>query len=99
MTDLSRRSFLSKASIGAVVGLAASSGLALPTFLAAATEAPEAEAIVPDLAPLGEDVVALIRNASSGEVAVMSGGREVFFNDPQLVGRLLEAARRLSLEH
>lgn len=96
MSGYSRRSFLTKASLGAVAGFAATSGVALPGLLRAATEAPEAEAAIPDLSPIGEDIVALIRNASTGEVAVMSGSREVIYHDPQLVGRLLDAARQLT---
>jgi hypothetical protein len=100
MADLSRRNFLTKASLGVVAGVAASSGLAIPGLFAPA--APEAESaatgLAPlgeDLVPLGEDLVALVRNASTGEVAVMSGLHEVVFEDPQLVGRLLQAARQV----
>jgi hypothetical protein len=95
VNDLTRRNFLTKVSLG-VAGIAASSGLALPQLLTVAREAPEADQIAPDLAPIGEDLVAFIRNASSGEVAVMSGSREVIYHDPQLVGRLLDAARKLA---
>ncbi len=93
--DLSRRRFLTRASLGVAAGLAASSGLALPQLLGAAAAAPEAAPIVPDLAPLGEDLVVLVRNASSGEVALMSGMGEVVIKDQQLVGRLLTAARSI----
>ena len=102
MAELSRRNFLTKASFGVAAGVAAASGLAVPgLFGATAAMAPEAESAASELAalgenlvPLGDDLVALVRNASTGEVALMSGMNEVVFEDPQLVGRLLQAARR-----
>ena len=101
MAELSRRNFLTKASFGVAAGVAAASGLAVPGLFGAAAVAPEAESAASELAalgenlvPLGDDLVALVRNASTGEVALMSGMNEVVFEDPQLVGRLLQAARR-----
>ena len=97
MADLTRRRFLTRASLGAAAGLAAVSGLALPKLISATADGSTAEA-APDLTPLGEDVVAHVRDASKGEIAVMSGNREVTYRDPQLVGRLLKAARQSNLE-
>ena len=103
MAELSRRNFLTRASFGVAAGVAAASGFVVPGLFGATALAPEAESAGSELAtagenlvPLGEDLVALVRNASTGEVALMSGMHEVVFEDPQLVGRLLQAARRVA---
>ncbi len=96
MNDYSRRKFLTRASLGGVAALAAAGGLSLPPILAAIAEAPEAAPVAPDLTAVGEDLVAFVRNASAGDLTVMSGSREVIYHDPQLVGRLLAAARQLA---
>ena len=41
----------------------------------------------------GEPMTAYVRDASTGEIAVMVGHREVVTKDPQLIRRLQRAAR------
>jgi hypothetical protein len=93
VADLSRRKLLKDGSLGLIAGVAAISGVdkvaSIPGLVADAN---------PDLSSVGSDVVAHVRNASTGEVAVMVGTSEVVYRDPQLVGRLLAAARRASQE-
>jgi hypothetical protein len=93
MDHISRRTVLKKGSLGIIAGVAALSGIDKVASLSglAATEAP-------DLSAVGSDVVAHVANASTGEIAVMVGTTEVAYRDPQLVGRLLAAARRASRE-
>jgi hypothetical protein len=92
--ELSRRKLLKTGSIGLVAGVAALSGLdrlgAIPGL--------QLPAPAPDLTAVGSDVVAHVRDASTGDVSIMVGDREVVSRDPQLVGRLLAAARQANRE-
>ena len=87
MTRYSRRSFLTTA--GAATGLAAVSA----SPIAAAVGEPDAIETVPSGAVPPESVVAIVRDASLGEVTVMSGETETTYNDAWLVKRLLKASR------
>jgi hypothetical protein len=94
VAELSRRKLLKTGSLGLVAGVAAISGIdrlvSIPGLgLADAS---------PDLSAVGADVVAHVRDASSGDIAIMVGTSEVLYRDPQLVGRLLAAARRANRE-
>ncbi len=42
---------------------------------------------------MAEPLVAHVRDLASGEIAVMSGAREVIIRDTQIVSRLLKATR------
>lgn len=94
MAELSRRTVLKNGSLGLVAGVAALSGIgkvmSIPALSAAEGE--------PDLSAVGSDVVAHVANASTGDVAIMVGTSEVLHRDPQLVGRLLAAARQANRE-
>jgi hypothetical protein len=100
MADLSRRRFIAGTALSVAAGAAAASGLgaaaAVPQLLAGVGRATPASA--PDLTPLGTDVVAHLRNASTGEVSLMVGDRELVYKDAQLAARLLQGARRASQE-
>ncbi|HVA86385.1 MAG TPA: hypothetical protein VNF73_08730 [Candidatus Saccharimonadales bacterium] len=104
MTEpVSRRNFLAKASVGVAAAtaaaLAASSGaLSVGGLVGAAQARPGSVGPAPDLTPLGQDVVAHVRNASTGEVLVMAGTSEIVFHDRALVSRLLSGARRAGQE-
>jgi hypothetical protein len=96
-TQLTRRKLLTKGALAVAAGVAASAGLAaLPEVVGAATPAAEPEPV--DLNPIGDDVVAHVRDASSGEIAVLVGTNELVYHDPALVGRLLAGARRAKSE-
>ena len=90
MAELTRRSFLTHASIGAVGGalvggLAARprwAGIPLPT---AGTPAAAATEPVPGL-------IAHVRNVATGEISVMVGTREVVHRDRALALRLMDIA-------
>lgn len=94
MAELSRRTVLKKGSVGLVAGVAALSGIgkivSIPGLSAAESE--------PDFSAVGSDIVAHVANASTGDVAIMVGTSEVIHRDPQLVGRLLAAARQANRE-
>jgi hypothetical protein len=103
---LTRRSLLTRASIGAA-GLAVTVAGANPlTHLLSANPARTkslASAFAPaepepDLTPAGDDVVAHVRNASTGEISIMVGTSEIVYHDRTLVARLLSGARRATAE-
>ena len=99
---LTRRSLLTKASLGAV-GVAAGVAAIGPVGQIlnaprAAASGSVAEVAAPDLTPVGEDIVAHVRNASTGEVAIMVGTQEVAIHDRALVARLLSGARKAGQE-
>ena len=99
--SMSRRGFLTKASVGVAAGVAASvaatSGIATAGSLLAAPAATGTDE-APDVTPVGEDVVVHVRNASTGELSLMVGHSEIVYHDRALVGRLLKGARRARQE-
>lgn len=86
MSKLSRRAFLSSA--GAVTGAAAIGAVAGVPGLAGGAALAKAPA-----GPLpNEPVVAYVRNARSGELAVVVGEREVSVKNAALVRQIVDAA-------
>jgi len=89
MANVTRRSFLWQTSAGA----AAIGALAVaPSALA---RQPRSNVPVPQLSLItsSEPFVAFVRDATLGELALHIGTREVVVRDPDLVARLLKAAR------
>lgn len=90
MAGLTRRRFL--------IGTSAGVGVAVAGGLAALPHA------VPSRGPAGgipgwsrsEPMVLHVRDAATGEVALLAGTSEVIYRDPQLVRRLLGSAARLA---
>jgi len=100
MAELSRRSFLTTASIGVVAAGAAAGGAIVPSLMAitagdAAT--PGADALGPAEA-IDEDIIAHVHQASTGEIAILVGSEEIIYRDPELVSRLAAGARRAARE-
>jgi hypothetical protein len=97
MAGVSRRTFLGKGSLAVAAAGVLSSVPGLSGLLGAAeTEAPAADASVAGdagAANLSEPLVAHVRDASTGEISLFNGTREVIVRDPQLAGRLVRAAR------
>ncbi|HEX7473938.1 MAG TPA: twin-arginine translocation signal domain-containing protein [Candidatus Limnocylindrales bacterium] len=103
MPDLSRRRFLAGTSIGLVAGAASAMIPATSPLLATGADAtkPEtgsASATDLDLSSAGGDVLAHVRDASTGEVTILVGGAERVHHDPELVARLLRVARQARTE-
>ena len=72
MSELSRRAFMSRAAVATAAGVAATSGIvALPGLIAAAAPAvgskPLQVATKLDLSSVGQDVIAHVEDASTGE--------------------------------
>ena len=86
MTDVSRRGFLgsSMAAAAGVAGLGLAGAAALPASIEAAAGGEELS---------GWGVVAHVRDASTGEIAVFDGERETVVRDRALASRLLRAAQ------
>jgi hypothetical protein len=98
MAGVSRRTFLGKGSLAVAAAGLLSSVPGLSGLLGAAeTEGPAADASVAGAdagaANLSEPLVAHVRDASTGEISLFNGTREVIVRDPQLAGRLVRAAR------
>jgi hypothetical protein len=104
MTELSRRAFMGRAAAATAAGVAATSGMiALPGLIAAAAPAVAGKpapqtATDLDLSPVGQDVVAHVQDASTGQVLLLVGTTELTYHDPQLVARLLKGARTAGQE-
>jgi hypothetical protein len=97
MSELSRRAFMGRAAAATAAGVAATSGIvALPGLIAAAAPTagkPLQVATKLDLSSVGQDVIAHVEDASTGDVVLFVGTNEVRYHDPELVARLLKGAR------
>ena len=86
MSGTSRRNFLRTASVGAAAVGAAS---AVPFALAAPANAAETESNAP---AHDGPLVAWVKNAKTGEIAVLVGEHEVLHHDKKLARRLAQIA-------
>jgi hypothetical protein len=93
VAELSRRTVLKNGSLGVIAGVAAVSGIGKVVSIPGLGDDG-----APDLSAVGSDVVAHIRDASTGDVAIMVGTSEVVTRDPKLVGRILAVARQANKE-
>jgi hypothetical protein len=94
MAELTRRSFLTHASIG--VGVAGGALAGVLTALPRLREIPLPTAQMP-AAGATEPVhglIAHVRDASTGEIAIMVGTREVIHRDRSLAMRLMDVAHQ-----
>jgi hypothetical protein len=95
MAAVDRRSFL-QASAGAAAGAAVIVGgpkLAAAALHGNSDSTPLGVITKPSGPPPTETVMAYVRDASKGEVTVLSGTRETTYRDPALAKRLIRAAR------
>jgi hypothetical protein len=91
MTELTRRGFLTQTSIGIAAGALAAGGAAtLPRLL---TAQQGAEPVAAGLAAAPQQLIAHVRDLSTGEISVMAGTREVIHRDRELASRLMRAAQ------
>jgi hypothetical protein len=101
MSELSRRTFLTKGSLAVAAGTVAASvpglGSVLSATEAAAPEAPELTGAASDAeitaADLGTPLVAHIKDLQSGQISLYQGEREITYHDPVVAARLFRAAR------
>ena len=94
MPESNRRDFLRRAGIGAAaLGAAAAAPALIGSATASAAPAAAAPAPVAEAAPadMGGPVVAMLKNAPSGEFLLMVGGKEVTFTDKSLAARMTAA--------
>ncbi len=90
MSKLTRRGFI-HTSVGAATGLAAAGALGAAPKLAGALVRPDRSTPLAHGAP--QPMVAYVRDASRGEIALMVGDREVSYHDSEMVARLIKAAQ------
>jgi hypothetical protein len=88
LDSIGRRAFIKTTALAAA---AAGAVIAVPGAAGAAARHRALRASQPE----GSDgpLVAHVRNARSGEIALFTGARRVTVRDPELAARLLEAAR------
>ena len=89
MKDVTRRGFI-RTSVGAATGLAAAGALGAAPRLASAMTRNDGSTPLAKGAP--KPMVAYVRDASRGEIALMVGDREVTYHDSEVVSRLIRAA-------
>ena len=100
MAPVTRRRFLAKASmsaaaLGALAGGIASGLVAVPRLAGALGRVRGTTATARGTTTnQPEAMVAHVRNAKTGEVALLVGTREIIYRDPGLVARLVGAARQ-----
>jgi hypothetical protein len=97
MEPVSRRTFFRQAGAAAAVAAVASSVVVAPMGLATAV-AGAATSKESDLTPQedlrkGEDLVAHVKNARTGEISLFIGTREVIIHDRKVAARLVRATR------
>ena len=95
MAAVDRRSFL-QASAGAAAGAAVIVGgpkLAAAALHGNSDSTPLGVITKPSGPPPAETVMAYVRDASKGEITVLSGTRETTYRDPALAKRLIRAGR------
>ena len=89
MAKVTRRTFLST-TVGAAGGVAAMGLIAGPSTL---VEAAQSVAGAGDAPEASTPMTAYVRDAATGEIAVMVGHKEVVTRNPALIRQLQRAAR------
>jgi hypothetical protein len=100
-SGFNRRIFLKGSSLAVAAAGAAAAMPGLPGLLGdAEADAPGVEAsagagasAASDLGAAGETIVAHLRDASTGEIALYAGERQIVVRSPQLAAQLLRAVR------
>ena len=93
MKDMTRRSFLTKGSIGAVGAVGA---ISLPSTAMAAVRTPgsdDAELTADERAVLARPFVVHLRDPRTGELELLVGEDSIVFRNKALVAKVLRAAR------
>ena len=91
MTDMTRRSFLTKGSIGAVGAVGAIH--APHAAMAAMRGSEEPELSAEESAVLAQPFVVHLRDAHTGELELLVGEQAIVFRNKALVAKVLRAAR------
>ena len=87
VTNTNRRTFITQ------TGIAAAAALAIMPSLTQSRVVPSAPALPASAPTLAEPLVAYIRDAAAGEIALYIGTREIVIHDLNLVARLVQAVR------
>ena len=90
MKDVTRRGFI-RTTAAAAGGLAAAGALGAAPQIAGAISKRDPGTPLAEGAP--QPMVAYVRDASRGEIALMVGDREVTYHDSEIVSRFIRAAQ------
>jgi TRAP-type mannitol/chloroaromatic compound transport system substrate-binding protein len=90
MNNLTRRTFMTRGSVGVAFAAAIAAAPGAATVLRQST--PSATWTLP--AAFDEPLIAHIRDLNTGEIVLLVGTREVVHKDVELAGRLYAAAQR-----
>jgi hypothetical protein len=98
VSELSRRAFLIRSSVGAAAVAVGSAIPGLPSLLGPAEEdAPGADdaasSAIADTPSAGQPLIAHVTDLQSGEMSLFMGEREFTVTDPGLANRLFGAAK------
>jgi hypothetical protein len=97
MESVSRRSFFKQAGAVAAVAVVAGGTAMAPVGLAGAAvksaSLKESELTAIEDLKAGEDLIAHVKNARTGEISLFIGHREVTFHDRKVAARLVRATR------
>jgi hypothetical protein len=98
VSELSRRAFLIRSSVGAAAVAVGSAIPGLPTLLGtAADDSPAADdaaaTAATDAPSAGQPLIAHVTDLQSGEMSLFMGEREFTVTDPALASRLFGAAK------
>ena len=91
MAELTRRTFLTQASLGVAAGAVAGGLTALPHLAKNPAEAVDDPS--PAVTEPVEGLIAHVRDVPTGEISLMAGTGEVIRHDPSLAARLARLAR------
>jgi len=93
MSDLSRREFLRKGSVGVATGVVAARLVTDGAIASAAAREPGTVDDGPEDARSDEPVIAVVKRGSHGDVTLMVGSTEVVRKDADLARRILRASK------
>jgi hypothetical protein len=92
MSEVTRRTFIKQVSAGAA-GVAAVGAMGMPSASAQTRSRSESTSQEAAADTGTEPVMAFVRDRKKGEVTLLVGHREIVHHDPELVRRLLHAAK------
>jgi hypothetical protein len=97
MEPVTRRTFFKQAGAAAAVAAVASTAVVAPmglaTAVAGAATSKEADLTPQEGLRKGEDLVAHVKNARTGEISLFIGHQEVTIHDRKVAARLVRATR------
>jgi hypothetical protein len=94
LVSLSRRTFLSHAAVGVTAGAAAAAAAGIVVGQGLTGAKVGASRVQGPPLSVGDPVIVHLKDVTTGEIAVMSGTREIVYKDAEVVERLLRGAQQ-----